>query len=935
MFSNSTVLRLTFFTCLTALLTTLSSAQNAGENQTPIDPEIAQFFERFQASTHEETADSTVSMLDVDAICNGAFEKSGVEIPAFIKAQYPTLVRQKFKEWYELADDQWMRHQVVYTKISEDGLHADAFVRFWDQDYTTSRAHYELVKTDQWRIADSLDISIGISTQWIMGTMLRDGFGEDASSDFEQSAMILVEAIRTATESEDFESAAYTLRRLDGRNVPPGMRQLRWCFAAATELHVDPVYALECADKLEAYEPDAFILELIRCNAYQMLGQYEQTIVEGERLLQRFGPDPDSYLNLGFAAKELGRLDESLEYYTTGLKDTPESYDLVEAFAVALPDDRKSEFLPYFTKLPSATEYLETLADAFEAYEDYAALETLIQYDDRTSQSLPNRAYYDGLILTHQEKYDAAIERLLQGRGILDEEDYYREYYNALITTALIRKQTPIQLYELLETPSEAFTLLINQLDVEAQLAIDNEKDPASTNALIDQLIDFHTTEYPDDPAAYAFVGRRHYHEEAYAEALPELNRALELEKQIIEKSPDDEVLAESSRYLIDELLETIVDCHIELKTLDEFYDSYPDKPQLFDVITYSGYIEDELLETIEKKHRQLFPDASDQIKQYFATEQYDKALQFAQQQIDESVDEPSLQWQYFEICSLAYLKRFDDAILKARELEDGSRDFARAMVYVIKGDRERFKAAFRYAAQHYFEIAHLKYYIELPEDWDFVDSLEFDAVRPFDRYGELRRVVLLLKQPYEINSFSVHRAASEIGLNPSVVQKDALANQTNDQTVICDFGNGKAVLAHNGSEYFLTSGSGPYRGDPRCITYDEFSDEQADLLSKSGGWVAIDIYQWPLSDEIEEISQIPVESASVLAKLAKQFANQNVIGAIHEDSATITAPLPENFFAKLIDQPNAETFDPIAETTELDENSNTPDSEDPATDSP
>ncbi|OYP37625.1 tetratricopeptide repeat protein [Rhodopirellula sp. MGV] len=881
-----------------------------------VDPEIRDFFERFQETTRKESADELVSLLDIEYICEQSLLKADVEIPDFFRTQMPTIIKQQFQHWFELADDRWSRHEIVYANIAEDGNHAEVLVRTWDQDYTTTRTFFDLRRTDQWRIADWTDLSLGLSSQWMMASVLRDGFNSDQPEHFQRVSKMVVEAI-TALAQNDLSGSATALRQLMGQDIPQGMRTLRWCFCSAVELHADATYALECVDKLEAYEPQSLFKELVRCNAYLELEQYELVIEEGQRFLNRFGADADAFYSIGLAYKNLGNTEKALEYFVAGLDDTPEAYALVESFALTLPEDRKNEFVERFERIPDYSDYAETLADAFEIENDIAALRTLIEYVENSPTELPNQPYYHALVLIHDKQFEDAIGRLIQGRSVLDEDDYYLDYYNDLICDTAIAMGDPLRAYELIDPATDAFTLLLDKLEILAQSDDATDEPAMDFQSQIETLIQTQTERYPDEVDTWNTLGYREITAENYEKAKQHYEKALELfEKQTANQGPEEN--NDYDEYLEEALFSNLAICHEELGTLVDFYNAAEDKPFVYDMIAYNADYEGQQFQTIDELYRKEFPSPIDEIKQQIAEKAFEKALEICDQHVADETSDYAFEALIFKVVCLAHLERFDDAILAARQLADEDRDFGRAIVYAIKNDRERFAAAFRLAAQAGYGPLILKEYIDVPDDWDFIDEIQPAADQEFNQFFEVRRIVLLLSEPFDINAYSVHRAASSLGMDLPTVQPDSLTERADEEDYLCEFPNGAVILAHQQSEYFINSGRGHYRGDPKNLVYHQFDTEVTNLIDSHQGWIAIDIYQWPQADDADVTTAIPDDCVKLIADLGRELANGNAIAAIHEDSASILAPLPPTFFDDLIEQKSYTAFkEAVTETVE------------------
>ncbi|MEM0924723.1 MAG: tetratricopeptide repeat protein, partial [Planctomycetota bacterium] len=706
--------------CLTLALSSFATGPSHGQDEaSPPETfaterdEVRDFFLEVEKATRLDDASDLVALYDMEAYAERVIALADVELPPGVANMIMVQTRGRMKQQFELLADKWTRHKITYLNFSDDGYVAEAVVRSWSDDATTTRTLFRLEKDGEWRIVDWTDLTLGVSAVAISSALLRDGMEAEMPPDFAVSVKLLLKAVVEMSQGNVY-SANDTLKQMVGRRVPPAMESIRWCLSAAASAALDPADAFESVEKLSSFDERAFIADYLRFIVSLELGQSQLVIENANSYLDAFGPDAEAYFALGYAYLESGESEKALDAFRQGLADTPEYVELVEAFGLALPADKKTELKAAFKALPDPMGSFEYLADSFETDLDHDALEVLLQTAVEIGGEILNRVYYESVVRIGRGDAISAFEELAKALSSLSEdEEPYREWYEALLCDAAIESGNPMRAYDVLPDKPAAFEILLDRLDmatyqVESDDAATEKAEKQKIDDWVDGLFQKHREDFKDDSTAYHLLGKREYYQDRTKRAVELLNQALRLAQ-------------EESR---SQILYDLVLCHFELESQLEFYRSSTpeDQPIVFGLLrdywdsTEDGY------EGLEALHRMNFPDEPQfqrsKMMELYREGNYDGALQLASDLLEQE-EEVDFSLQAVRIACLAHSGQFDRAIVHAREADDGLRQFFRAVVYAIKGNKTNCLEAMRRAyTQDGFAPDEVEFWVDLPDDW-------------------------------------------------------------------------------------------------------------------------------------------------------------------------------------------------------------------------
>ena len=857
--------------------------------------EIRELFREFESASKDDTAERLMELFDFQLLVDAVIAESGVDLPAGLQNQLVVQVAAMTRRQYEAVGDRWVRHKIVQLRWTEDKSIAEVFVRNWcEEDYTTSRTVFYLQRTDRGlKIYDWMDLSLGFGTVSLTAAIMRDGYESNFPPQVAHGLRALFQSMmEMMQDQENFDRDWFD--RTTGTSLPPMVEAIRWNLQAAASLESDPVYALECLDKLEAFNERVIMSSFMRANAHLQLGNSEKAVRYCQDYLNQFGSDADTFYMLGAALGQLDRMDEAIDAFKAGLQDTPEAIGLVEELALVLPADRKQEFVAAFKALPDPIAEFEYLADSFESYEDAEALSTLIETALTITKDLPHLDYYQIVLLIQGEEYGQAFEKLIAAVKSPATDPDYLTYYEDLLCSVAVKVDKVHAAYDACSDKLEAISSFEYQVELSDEIEERLEQLHAH-NRLIDSLYAAYAEAHPDDAEVWSRIGGREMDAENYAEAVVHLKKAIELAAD------------ESDKQM---LLDDCVTCYLLMDEVVKAYQDLDDKRLVFRILSFNLEEESDEFLAVKKLHRERFPYDVDlllpEIEQSYESAEYAQVLTLADQAIAFDANQEDVNWrldrvQFYRILALAHLKRTDEALIASRTRDDDERDHLRALVYAIKGQRQRFTEAYQRCLSQdpYFGSDDILAYIEVPADW--MPERSDQAASAFIAYQELRRVVFLLPEPIAISSFFVRQAAQATGLRLFEVAKSELATGNNDY--ICEMNEHAVVLAADGCKYFLSVGKDRYDGGyipgfvddeyEDSVSEDSVSEEQAvdqervaleKAVADHQAWFAIDLFTWPQELESEQTDSIPPSASLRLAELTGQMIGNNAVVAVHPD---------------------------------------------------
>jgi tetratricopeptide (TPR) repeat protein len=885
----------------------------------PLEQEIHSFFQRYQTATQAESVGELVDLFDFDQIASDVVAQSGVNFEVAMQQQVAMLMRQQFIAQAETLDIGWTRHRIMRIEFSGDHSVADAYVRSWCDDDSTSRELFVLKQIDgEWRICDFTELSLGVSTVSMTAMGLRESIESSNANEMLHGLQSLTRCA-IACRQGDAYGAVQAIDGIIGYVIPESMQSLRWQLAAAAHSDIDPAATIEMLDKAAAYDSSAPLADYLYGNVYLALGRNQQAVKHYRAYLNRFGADADAYYGLGLAYEELEQVDEAIAAYKDALVDTPESTVNLQALALILPESRKHEIASYFRALPDPAVALEEIGDACFYSRDPAGLDAIVQAAAEVDPDMPLLAYFRALLEHLRGNHETAFEQLATIMKDKSDQVEIHDWQEESFCDVARHCNKIVEAYELCLNKDDAIATLINRNDSDGR-PLDGGPSDEAIKTLVARYLAEHENQYD---ALYNVATSYLYNTQQY-----------ELAREYLFKAID----AANNSDQRDQAVSACVQCYVSMqRPLDAYADLTP-KEQVLNELQYSIDDESELAELI-KLHRETHPHSPrflwEDLPKFLTNKEYQagldrlaavdaemaKANQDAgQKAADENDDDTEAeteddfdrQWRnVYRTRFLIGLQRYDEALIAAHSADENSRDFLRALLYAAKGNRTQFQTAYArcVASEGYYGPMDFQDAPEVPADWLPESSPESGEVLPqvYESWNQVRRVVFLLSQPQRLDAQRVIAASQVIGEPLFAIDRHQMTTEEDDY--VFQANEHCVMISTEKCRYFVHWGEDAYLHDADLLASECVAGEAVvEAIKQHRGWIAIEIFQWPQDPEQVETRAIPVSASKRMAEFARQLGGDVATVALNSDSDVAVAA-DEAFFQSFAGDSPIEAF--------------------------
>lgn len=869
-----------------------NSSQDSSREFSQTEQQIRQFFQDYQKATTADSTDPLIALYDFNEMAKAIIELAEVDIPPPLAQRMGQLMRSQVANQFALIDNQWTRHRIMQIDLSEDETIADVFVRSWSDVVGTSRELYRLKKIGgEWRICDFSELSFNISTVAMAAMGIRDGIQAANPKAPVDGMRKLMRAITSCAQGDAYEATEHIDGML-GFSIPESWQSLRWQLSAAVYSAIDPIRAIEYLDKADAFGDPTPMADGVRGQAYLLLGRHEMAIKHLRRYVDQFGADADAFLSIGLALQEIGKTDEAIEAYQAALADTPESVECVEALALALPDERKNEFVGHFRKLPQPTEHFEYLGDSFVAEADAKALDALIVATTEIDSETPLLDYYRATRKHLAGDHEEAFKDLAKIISAKNEDDDTRSWQEPTLCDIARHCGKFREAYDICLDKQQAIRTLVD-LHGDDENRVHDEK---SKNAIRD-LIASHLKSNEDDFEALMMAGSHASDEQQHETARRHFVKALSVAED----------------YQRSDAIYECIECYFQLDRPLGVYDDLSIDDQFFFTLEgrLVGLSDDDRVAELKKLDRERYPDAFrnvlDDLPTLLEKQEFQNGLDRTKQALAKDPSEEEEHWDREQVLTyqarfLIGLKRYDEALIISRQTDAPTRDFLRTLVFAAKGQREKFDKALQrclgegdlYGLEDFADAR------EIPADWipESAPETESPALKHYSPYHQVRRIVFLLSEPRYADANQLIEATNALGEPLLAITPDQM--QMNEDNYICALQNQSVVVSTENCRYFIQSGDGAFLNDAEALAEEFYVGEEiAPLIQQHKAWISIDIFQWPQTDANEQTVAIPPSASKRLGRLSRQLTSDIATVALLSDDETFVQ-CDEDFFSKL-----------------------------------
>jgi predicted Zn-dependent protease len=402
----------------------------------------------------------------------------------------------------EAADMAWKTADLRNIRKMPDD-EAVVIARHHTPDGAVSKMRWWVTRrSGDWKVYDFEELSCGLRVTGEMAVALRAGRENVRES---VRAFVKVREALQAVDKGDADKADQKLKEIAGVRMLPKMDSVRLLATALLHLQREQFKeAVATVDRARALNPDMPVLDLVRGNALNGLGQWAEALKHLEAYRDLLGEDEDVCERIGDSLRGLGRAEEAAASYRKALDHNPKQADSLLGLLRSLrPQDRRDDVPARFARLDQPRETIVNIAEALREDQDAAGLEQVVTAMRKIEARFAPADYYECLLRAWAGNEREAV-RLFKS-AVAAADPTKREDYRTGFLQAMARSGKGLAAYTAVPPPHRpAFAFLADQLkqeDEDEELAL---------------LVAAHAKKDPDDPLLPFYRGEVHAWEEDY-----------------------------------------------------------------------------------------------------------------------------------------------------------------------------------------------------------------------------------------------------------------------------------------------------------------------------------------------------------------------------------------------------------------------------------
>lgn len=474
-----------------------------------IKKEIGPIFDRLGAAFREHDAGAAMSFFHIERMMEeleaqpefpaGAFGSRTTAWSRFRRGFGDSLVKNGMLTW---------RSSEIKDVTKLEGNEAVVIVRHTDDDGDIHRLRWWVTKrSGEWQVYDFEDLSVGFQISTLVGSLF-------ASSSREMQGLLrgqndLNEAIRAVVQA-DGDAANRHLQRILHLKLPRKFEAVRSVVTGMLHFfHEEHQEALAAFDRANELCADMPILDLLRAQVFDKLGDWRQCLFHADRFRKRLGDDGIVSHVRGDALYALGKNAEAAAAYRTSLDFNPKDAEVFFTLVVRLPKGDRGDDLPArYAKVEKARELFEDWAEQFREQRDSESLGKMAEAMQKLEPQNASPPYYLCLARAWEGRAEPALEALRRAVKLQKDEGRHREYTDGFLQAA-VHGGITLEAYAAASNAREAFQVLARRLkedmlndDMPGLLAAHAKRDPD------DPLLPFHRGELLVRQGRYALADK-------------------------------------------------------------------------------------------------------------------------------------------------------------------------------------------------------------------------------------------------------------------------------------------------------------------------------------------------------------------------------------------------------------------------------------------
>jgi hypothetical protein len=283
------------------------------------------------------------------------------------------------------------------------------FVRLYDNELNiTMQMRWWLINTkDGWKAYDFEDLSVGIRSVSLMGTMMRSGVGKSPEPWIADFLPVTVQMRSVDVQDpESFANLGKMLEKLRQHKLPDDVKRFAsTMMTSVLQMDGDMEGSIEELRAAKAGGYESPLYHYLMAHSLMAQEDYEGALVELEKHSEILGWDSDALESLSECHLMLGNIEEARNAALQGLEDNLKAVNCLAALSAASTPEqiREEGFEKYFSRSGNSEEAYEISLDYLISLDRIPQAEALLELLKKDHEESELLEYYDGVLSEEPE----------------------------------------------------------------------------------------------------------------------------------------------------------------------------------------------------------------------------------------------------------------------------------------------------------------------------------------------------------------------------------------------------------------------------------------------------------------------------------------------------------------------------------------------------
>ncbi|HVX15660.1 MAG TPA: hypothetical protein VHC22_31025 [Pirellulales bacterium] len=469
--------------------------------------EISEFAALLERISHIKTAEQAEECFDIDRL----FQEVGAASSNQQLFRAPGTAKGFRKGFTERFADRGLLRNCVSSEVKRVNFQGGRDEAILFSQHRTAEGHGVKIRwwaarsQGKWKIYDFEDLEMGVRSS-TNAAALMDAAGKQGFSPKQSEAVNAVGAATTFLVQREYDRAEQQI--LPTLDVPLPKALAAWRFAQLAIVQTSRnnwEQVIGFVDRAAAVNPDMPMLPMLRAQALNGLGRFDEAAVEARKYITELGGDDHGSFLLGTALTGMGKKDEAADAFREGLGDYADSVENLVGLAGVLSADDMEEVAERFEEFERPAARFQEVAGQLVAEENSAALAAVVARNRLLAPRDPHNDFYQGEMHWMLRQYDEAAEAFRKALPKMPPDE--RIGCQRALRNSLLSADKPIEAYEAMPDGNDTFLAICNHL-------VKNRDADG-----LDRLTKMHAERHPDDYWLPYFRGEVQMMREEYEQA--------------------------------------------------------------------------------------------------------------------------------------------------------------------------------------------------------------------------------------------------------------------------------------------------------------------------------------------------------------------------------------------------------------------------------